>query len=558
MRQFLSIDDCRARHLNGTTPAPGLPLIISYEQCRQECGVGYGRYPVWSVVSALTDWVIPLFLLLGNITYSKSASRVFKLGRWNCGPWLNWVAVISHLLVNPIDFLWNLALKLDSGRAIKERIDRICQARRQNEPIRPQISMKLEERKFLCGICYALEDFENGRHVKTLLRPLEVGSQDDATSYWEAISPLLESTARNIAGDRRHNKFHSVLAIIVYGKDVFVALLQSHVDQNFPYHMPHTLALRQLYYWLFCAIILSGTAGGFADQWSSHAFLTDFLDGRMRNLKAAGTWRDDIVLRPIEPWDGGNYSWKYPKRGQNSHMSGRQKALLLPAIAAVALPVAIAFIMSWYTPTTGLGDRGIMELAFAGMWILDFLVTLTASLVLGGRTLFKIYIWNTFWSLGSLYVLFGAFQGNVALPLFVPVLTVHFVGWYNNCKSWSAYFSKGASEAFIDLNMRDTIQKNIFKFYLPMTAASLVTQLSIAGLIIWINWDVTRFTTWSDDENRGFFDRRRRVEGIEMGRVPYHEDQSKRGLLASEQGLPAVASEEWTVSFEEDRLREQV
>jgi hypothetical protein len=132
------------------------------------------------------------------------------------------------------------------------------------------------------------------------------------------------------------------------------------------------------------------------------------------------------------------------------------------------------------------------------------------------------------------------------------------IGWYNNCKSWSAYFSKGASAAFIDLNMRDTIQKNIFKFYLPMTAASLVTQLLIAAFVIWINWEVIRFTTWSDDENRVFFVRHQRTEEMEMGHISDQEDPSERGLLAIERGLPTMASEEWTVSFGEDRLREYV
>jgi hypothetical protein len=421
MHQFVGLDNCRSDFLNSTSPAPGLFPIISYEQCLQVCGTGYAPYPIWTVVSALTDWVIPLFLLLGNITYSKSASRVFTIMGFNFGGQLNWIAVISHLLVNPLDFLWSLALKLDSGREIKKRIDAIG----------AKVSMGPEDRKYLCGICFALEDFESGIHVETLLKPLEKGSRLEATAHWAAIQPLLESTARNIAGDRRHNKFHSVLAIIVYGKDVFVALLQSKFDANFPYHMPHTLALRQLYYWLFCAIILSGAAGGFADQWSSHAFLVEFLKGRLSNLKIAARERalrcEDIVLRPIEPWDGGNYSWKYPKRGQKKQMTGREKLLLLPAIAAVALPVAIAFIMSWYTPTTGLGDRGIMELVFAGMWILNFIITLGASLVWHKKNLFKIYFWNALWSLGSLYVLFGAFQGTLLLISFLDVeLTVGF------------------------------------------------------------------------------------------------------------------------------------
>ncbi|KAN0092402.1 hypothetical protein V8E51_018249 [Hyaloscypha variabilis] len=534
MYRFVSIDDCKARYLNGTTPNPNPgPLIISYSQCLHVCGTGWGTYPIWEVVSALTDWVIPLFLLLGNITYSKSASQVFKIGNFNCGAWLNWVAVISHLLVNPLDFLWNLALKLDSGREIRERVDRI-------EIMRPEISMTDKEKKYLCGICYALEDFESGIHVETLLRPLEEGSHFQASLHREAMRPLLETTARNIAGDRRHNKFHSILAITVYGKDVFVALLQSKFDATFPYHMPHTLALRQLYYWLFCAIILSGAAGGFADQWSSHAFLNTFLAGRWKNLKRAAMRKafryEEIVLRPIEPWNGGDYSWKYPKRGQKLRMTRRQKLLLLPAIAAVALPVVIAFIMSWFTPTIGLGDRGIGELSFAGMWILNFFITLFASSIWREDKLFKIYIWNTFWSIGSLYILFGAFQG-----------------WYNNCASWSGFYSRGAAAAYIDLNMRTTIQNHIFTFYLPITAASLVIQLCIAGLVIWINWEVIEFTIWSDKENREFFERHRGEEAMVVEMVPMasQEEQLKVGLMVSERELPGVESEEWSVSFED-------
>jgi hypothetical protein len=174
-------------------------------------------------------------------------------------------------------------LKLDSGRELKRRID----------DIDPDLRVNSEDKRYLCGICYALEDFGNGEHIDVLLGPLEMASDVEMREYWDAIRPLLRSTARNIAGDRKHNKFHSVLAIIVYGKDVFVALIQAKFDESFPYHMPHTLALRQLYYWLFCAIILSAAAGGFADQWSSHAFLDQFMQDRMKNLRN----KLDLLLR---------------------------------------------------------------------------------------------------------------------------------------------------------------------------------------------------------------------------------------------------------------------
>jgi hypothetical protein len=101
--------------------------------------------------------------------------------------------------------------------------------------------------------------------------------------------------------------------------------------------------------------------------------------------------------------------------------------------------------------------------------------------------------------------------------------------------------------------MRDTISKHIFTFYLPMTGASLVIQLFIAGIIIRMNWEVIQFTVWSDDENREFFNRHQRDEEIKMGLVLDMEDQTKMGLMASEYELPRMTSEEFSVSIEEPR-----
>jgi hypothetical protein len=101
--------------------------------------------------------------------------------------------------------------------------------------------------------------------------------------------------------------------------------------------------------------------------------------------------------------------------------------------------------------------------------------------------------------------------------------------------------------------MRDTISKHIFTFYLPMTGASLVVQLFIAGFIIWMNWEVIQFAVWSDDENREFFNRHRRDEEIEMGLVLDMEDQTEMGLMASEHELPRMTSGEFSVSIEEPR-----
>jgi len=101
--------------------------------------------------------------------------------------------------------------------------------------------------------------------------------------------------------------------------------------------------------------------------------------------------------------------------------------------------------------------------------------------------------------------------------------------------------------------MRETIENHIFTFYLPITAGSLVTQLFIAGLIIWINWEVIEFTVWSDEENREYFERHRKQEAIEM--VPLsvsRQDQLKVGLVASERELPSLESEEGSVFHDQE------
>jgi hypothetical protein len=174
--------------------------------------------------------------------------------------------------------------------------------------------------------------------------------------------------------------------------------------------MPHTLALRQIYYWLFLAVTLSAAAGGFANQWTSYSILKRFLTERREALQEGVHWDDDIVLRPLEPWSGGNYSWRHHKDG----VSERSASLLFLVVLAVALPVVSAFSLSWFTPTVGLGDRGILELSFAGLWVFNWALTYVASrcTFLSERSLFRIMWWNLFWSLASLVVLFAAFQGE--------------------------------------------------------------------------------------------------------------------------------------------------
>lgn len=478
-QRFDTIDGCRDRVIqaNATSPWLNLTFQLDLPQCLEYCGYGYGPYDKWTIINGIISWVLPLFLILSNVTYAKSSSEYYRIWGINMGSLANWLAVMCHLLVNPIDFIYTLSIKLDIGREIKDRVDRI-----------PGLSETL--RKSASAVFFALDDFKNGHYIDILLRPMENTKDPEtrniAIAHFTLLQDILEQAARDLSDARRHNKLSAVLAVIIYVKEVVEALLAYESDKNFPYHMPHTLALRQLYYWIFLAIVLSSALGGFASQWTSQSILRQFLRRRSEILKENQIRYENITLESVQPWDGGNYSWRYPK-GEHTD---RRRILLALAFLAVLIPCGLASAMSWFTPTQGLGDRSILELAYTALWLLNWGITNLASRCLKGQTLFRIMWWNLFLSLATLIVLFAAFQG-----------------WFNNCQSWMAYFSRG-SAAVLDLNMRDVEEGLIYKFYLPMVVCALAIQLGLAGTILGMNRSVLMFMDWRDHENRAFFNDR--------------------------------------------------
>jgi hypothetical protein len=399
-QRFDTIDGCRNRVIqaNATSPWLNLTFMLDLPQCLEYCGYGYGPYDKWTIINGIMSWVLPLFLILSNVTYAKSSSTYYKICGINMGSQANWLAVIAHLLANPIDFIYTLSIKLDIGREIKDRCDEIH-------------GLSDSLRKSASAVCFALDDFKNGHDIDVLLGPMENPNNPEARTTavvnFTLLKDIMEKAARDLSDARRHKKLSAILAVIIYVKEVVEALLAYESAKNFPYHMPHTLALRQLYYWIFLAIVLSSATGGFASQWTSQSILRELLRRRSEILKENHIPYENIILEPVEPWDGGNYSWRYPK----GELTGRRRCLLVLAFLAVLFPCGLAFAMSWFTPTQGLGDRGIMELSYTAVWLLNWGITNLASQHFKGRALFRIMWWNLFWSVATLFVLFAAFQG---------------------------------------------------------------------------------------------------------------------------------------------------
>jgi hypothetical protein len=425
-RQFDSIDLCKDRveALQQTSPELGLTFLLTLPQCYEYCGEGFGGYEIWDVIGALTGWVIPLFLLIGNLNSPRTSSRRLKCYGHDLGC-LNFLAVVTHLLANPIDFIWSQATKLDAGRRIWNRCEAIS-------------GLSPRQKLDLSTICFALDDFNFGDRVDELIetarklgQPATTGAESKELADIRAGKfEIIAQVGQELADTRGHNFRRAMLAILTYCAAVFTALIESRSTQQFPYHMPHTLALREEYYWLLLAVILSAAAGGFPSHRTSRFLL--------RRLWAGLELREPD-LPPIDPWTGGNYSWRFRKdlsraprtvggRVVSRGGDARWALLLLLSVLPVLMAATWAFLISWYTPTVGLGGRGLAELAFLLTWLVNWIVTLGVGRLMGELRVFAFFIFSrvkdSVLSLFMLYVLFGAFQGKQS-SLSLPSYMIH-------------------------------------------------------------------------------------------------------------------------------------
>jgi hypothetical protein len=444
-RQFDTIDQCalRVQALNNSTSTPKLGPFLNLEQCLEICGTGYGPYGMWSAFGSITSLVVPLFLLIGNIPYSGSL--------------VNYFAVISSLISNPIDFIWSLAAKLDAARRIAYRIDRL--------------TISENVKTDLMAVCFAMDDDHFGRTVSPFLENFE-----QTPMLNSAIRKSLNSVGTDLRNNRIRNTRRAVLAIAVYVISVASTLLEAGITDQFPLFLSHTIAFRALFYWIILAVALSTSIGAFSSPSTTHAFLMR-LQTELRDTEYA-------FAQPLRPcaWTGGSYAFRPHKRYSQDH---RWLLLLSLSVFSVFSAAATAFLLSWFTPTYGMGDRSLAELSFVVFWVLNFVVSYAVCRGRQNRLAYiALSIKDLCFALGSLYVLLGAFQGK-SQSFFFSFLTNS--GWYNNCKSWGAFWSRGPNNTIINLDSRDIELEKIRHFYPALVGAAFGVQIFIALFIFWLN-----------------------------------------------------------------------
>ena len=105
----------------------------------------------------------------------------------------------------------------------------------------------------------------------------------------------------------------SMLAIIAYAYRLFISMAGGKASASAPVHFPHTIALRELHYWLLSAITLSSAAGAFPTRWTSYVALQPLASKIRRIAALRKTDRGDLPLTCLKPWNGAMYTWRSQK-----------------------------------------------------------------------------------------------------------------------------------------------------------------------------------------------------------------------------------------------------
>lgn len=346
-------------------PPPDAPVgTVGLKACNVLAGAGRGKYSSDVAFDDVATWVVPLFLLVVNINYSYFQRQ----------PYWNQVMVGAHLLGNPIDAIWSLLTKLDAGRRIRHR----CRADFR------------EDSWVYAAILVALDDVGFGEEFEDRFMQLKkIAAADD-----ERAKRACRRAAINLNTPRINNLWKAILAAVAYITAVVANIARANLTGRIPAHLSHRIALRELFYWLIPAVILSAKASGFPSEWTSLGVLTDLQD-QIPGL--------DLSLRRLEPWNGGNYSWR-PNKDNSLLISGAKDqrcwVLLLLSLLSVTASWTTSFTMSYLTPTRGMGARCLVEICHWCIWIFTAGLTHVVGIVYRNRPNWKKKLW--LWLVGTM------------------------------------------------------------------------------------------------------------------------------------------------------------
>ena len=291
----------------------------------------------------------------------------------------------ATLLANPVGTLWCLGVKLDLGQQVYEW----CGGR-----VSPGLNE--EKRRCVANLGYRLDDFGEGVCEEVVNRLVKLSNQGSVTGK---VYKEVDAASRGLTSIRVRNTRRSIWAILIYVGLATVALLSSTNSEGLDYALPHTIALRELCFFILAMVILSSAVGTWSNEQAAcdiiHKFAAkmEMIERSLPGEKASGIWAD-LKSRGIRIWDGGSYLFR-PQKSlsptpqeddcfQIRYMGFQHIRLLVFSFIIVLSAFAVSFTMSYVTPTRGIGARGLMEIIYLSVWVANFLIDQVLTLMFKG------------------------------------------------------------------------------------------------------------------------------------------------------------------------------
>ncbi|KAF2490028.1 hypothetical protein BU16DRAFT_567129 [Lophium mytilinum] len=509
---------------------------MTLPQCYSLCGTGWASYDKWDALTSILTWVVPLFVLVGNMHFSHFDVAIYKKHpnqRWwyaarrvvvndSRSLLFNYAFVILHVLADPIDTIWSLLDKLAFARETKAYIHQ--QIRYLSRPKLPTVTAKgtitislhrlpthpsapnpqppkLTPRNLqnLQIVLFALDDFSPSPSIPTLLHLLHHPTLP--SHHREKLLDTLTHTATLLSQTRIKSARRAALAVIAYAYPLFTSVASGAAASSTPLHFPHTIALRELYYWLIPTIALSSAAGAWPTEKIAEVALLPLVREVNRVAREMGMKGEKMVLEPLRPWGGAVYTWRPGKRVR----CWGEVGMLGSALAVVAGAWGFSFAMSVVTPTQGLGCRAVTEVGYFAAWCLSCAGTWWVCWWWDRER-----GWGETWGEGfeernvrarRLFIMVLVKDAVFAVPMTL-ILFLAFKGWWNSCDCWSARWSLGFTKARVPLGLAGWEKQHDYLYYALIGGALGFQVLAAVGMVGW-NWGVLRLIYGDEaDENR--------------------------------------------------------
>lgn len=379
------------------------PLALTYEGCRALCGSGSDLNDVFTAFQILTTWVLPAVALFSNLPYESLSLKKYK----NIEAFVNWVGSPASALTSTIYNIW--LIKKCHEKAIS---------------MRKEIQIYSLDAYF---VLTCINQYEYpGSGLGKLSRPHEI-ERDQALFYGifrplhsrsnnDAIPPdvvqtrqLLVNLAYQLRLQRRRGVWPLAINVIWFLVAFVISVVSAFADLG-DNSTAHSLALGLLLSWLPILVVMSSVDRNpvaatrcqvLIERWlyNVHNILVtpghidaymwrpgevtphiigEFV-GQGRRLRYCGVTRTMLLFEKLQqPAENLYFVQGKPDnvdmfRREIVKRSKSWWVIWLISQVIVTLNVGMAFMVSFQTPTVGLGCRSLLYLIFYLFSILSWI-----------------------------------------------------------------------------------------------------------------------------------------------------------------------------------------